>query len=351
MRNIINKNNVRKSVRRVINFIEGSNITLTIDDNAAENRTDITIESTGGGGVSDGLKGDINVSGTSWTIVDSAVTNDKISDVDASKVTQNSSNRFVTDTEKSTWNSKADGTHTHAISDITNLQTELDGKANVLSRDTALVLETDFYNVTSPFSQGLTGTAVSSGTVTAIAAVPNHPGIVALRDSTTANGGYRVMTDVTAFRIAGGEKFVCSFQVRSARATTTSYMGFFDSTTNVAPTDAACFVITANGSTITMRGRTRANNTATDTVITFNPSINTWYTAIIEVNSNASSVNFSIFNESGTNVYSQDLANLPTAAGRETGAGVAAYESTTDAASDILYLDYLRIELNRTLTR
>ena len=298
MRNIINKNNVRKSVRRVINFIEGSNITLTIDDNAAENRTDITIESTGGGG-----------GGASW------------------------------------------GSITGTLSSQTDLQTALDSKANVLSRDTALVLETDFYNVTSPFSQGLTGTAVSSGAIQQRSAEPNHPGIVALRDSTTANGGYRIMTDVTAFRIAGGEKFVCSFQVRSARATTTSYMGFFDSTTNVAPTDAACFVITANGSTITMIGRTRANNTATDTVVTFNPSINTWYTGIIEVNSNASSVNFSIFNESGTNVYSQNLANLPTAAGRETGAGVAAYESTTDAAADILHLDYLRIELNRTLTR
>lgn len=320
MRNIINKNNVRKSVRRVINFIEGSNITLTIDDNAAENRTDITIESTGGGG-----------GGASWGSINGTLSS------------QTDLNTAL--------NNKADSIHTHSISDVTGLQTALDSKANVLSRDTALVLETDFYNVTSPFSQGLTGTAVSSGTVTAIAAVPNHPGIIALRDSTTANGGYRIMTDVTAFRIAGGEKFVCSFQVRSARATTTSYMGFFDSTTNVAPTDAACFVITANGSTITMIGRTRANNTATDTVVTFNPSINTWYTGIIEVNSNASSVNFSIFNESGTNVYSQNLANLPTAAGRETGAGVAAYESTTDAAADILHLDYLRIELNRTLTR
>lgn len=319
MRSVIQRNGVLQGVRRALNFIQGSNITLTVADNPTENRVDVTIASTGGGG------------GASWGSINGTLSS------------QTDLNTAL--------NNKADSIHTHSISDVTGLQTALDSKANVLSRDTALVLETDFYNVTSPFSQGLTGTAVSSGTLTAVAAVPNHPGIVALRDSTTANGGYRVMTDVTAFRIAGGEKFVCSFQVRSARATTTSYMGFFDSTTNVAPTDAACFVITANGSTITMRGRTRANNTATDTVVTFNPSINTWYTGIIEVNSNASSVNFSIFNESGTNVYSQNLANLPTAAGRETGAGVAAYESTTDAAADILHLDYLRIELNRTLTR
>jgi hypothetical protein len=241
--------------------------------------------------------------------------------------------------------------HTHTISEITDLQNALDGKANVLSRDTALVLETDFYNVTSPFSQGLTGAATSSGAIQQRAGEPNHPGIVALRDSTTANGGYRVMTDVAAFRIAGGEKYVCSFQVRSARAGITSYMGFFDSTSIAAPADAACFVITANGTVITMTGRTRANNTATNTFVTFNPTINAWYTAVIEVNSAATSCNFSIFNESGTNVYNENLANLPTAAGRETGAGVAAYESTTDAAADILHLDYLRIEINRTLTR
>lgn len=149
MRNIVNKNNVRKSVRRSLNFIEGSNITLTIDDNAVDNRTDITIESTGGGGVSDGLKGDINVSGTSWTIVDNAVTNDKISDVDASKVVQNELNRFVTDDEKSTWYSKADESHNHAISDITDLQSKLDAKEE---------------KITNGF--GITGTSTKSVSLT-----------------------------------------------------------------------------------------------------------------------------------------------------------------------------------------
>ena len=51
-------------------------------------------------------------------------------DGDPTIIDQDSNHRFVTDTEKSTWNSKANGTHTHAISDVTNLQTSLDGKAN-----------------------------------------------------------------------------------------------------------------------------------------------------------------------------------------------------------------------------
>lgn len=58
--------------------------------------------------VPDGDKGDITVSssGTVWTIDNLAVTNAKINDVDGSKVTQSASYRLVTDTEKSTWNGK-----------------------------------------------------------------------------------------------------------------------------------------------------------------------------------------------------------------------------------------------------
>lgn len=35
--------------RRTINFIEGSNVTLTISDNPSSDRVDVTIASTGGG--------------------------------------------------------------------------------------------------------------------------------------------------------------------------------------------------------------------------------------------------------------------------------------------------------------
>lgn len=45
-------------------------------------------------------------------------------------ISQDADNRFVSDTEKGTWNGKADADHDHAIADVTDLSTALAGKAD-----------------------------------------------------------------------------------------------------------------------------------------------------------------------------------------------------------------------------
>ena len=54
---VVEKNGTAIGTRRSINFIEGSNVTLTVADDSSNEEVDVTISSTasGGGGVSLGL--------------------------------------------------------------------------------------------------------------------------------------------------------------------------------------------------------------------------------------------------------------------------------------------------------
>ena len=50
MKTLIKKLGTFISSRRTLNFIEGTNVTMTVTDNASTNAVDITINSSGGGG-------------------------------------------------------------------------------------------------------------------------------------------------------------------------------------------------------------------------------------------------------------------------------------------------------------
>ncbi len=73
--------------RRRLNFIEGSNVTLTIADDGAGEEVDITIAASSSG-LSDGDKGDITVSsgGTVWTIDNDVVTFAKMQNIATDRI-------------------------------------------------------------------------------------------------------------------------------------------------------------------------------------------------------------------------------------------------------------------------
>ena len=82
----VQENGVTIATRPTLNFIDGTNTTVAITDDAVNNRVDVEISSSGGGGsVADGDYGDITVSGTGtvWTVDNDVVTYAKMQNVSA----------------------------------------------------------------------------------------------------------------------------------------------------------------------------------------------------------------------------------------------------------------------------
>jgi hypothetical protein len=193
--------------------------------------------------------------------------------------------------------------------------------------------------------------AINSGTIAKIPGEPNHPGILRISSSTTANSGGYVLTEITAFRISGGEVFEIIFQPRvSGNANTTIRMGFLDTTSSTDATDGVYFELPANSLDIV--GKTANNGVRTTSTTIATLTVNTWYRCRIEINNNATQANFYVYDENGTLLGSTSITtNIPTALGRETGAGFVATNSGTTATL-LAYFDFMAVGYNgRELTR
>jgi hypothetical protein len=241
--------------------------------------------------------------------------------------------------------------HTHDYAASNHLHTGV--YAPVTSKTRAVIIESDCCSANIAGIPGLLGAAQSSGTSSGEVGNANHPGVINLLDSTTGNGGYRYMTDTSAFLIAGGENSVFVFKPRGVRAGESFRLGFQDSTAiQTQPTDGVWFQYTANGTTGTILGRCKNNAGPTDTNTSYNTTVNTWYVGTIDINAVASLVTFTIYDAAGAVLWTNTVSgNIPKAAGRECGWGMIAGETSTDAAAIILSMDYLRLEIVRDLVR
>jgi len=192
---------------------------------------------------------------------------------------------------------------------------------------------------------------ISLGTQAKIAGVASHPGILRISSSTTANSGGYILTDINAFLIGGGEIFEVIFQPLVANNTnTTIRMGFLDATTYVDAVDGAYFELSPGS--LAIKGKTASNSIRSTTATSYTLTVSTWYRARLEVNSNATQVNFYVYDDSGTQLWTDSLTtNIPTALGRNTGAGVIATNSGITATA-LVYFDYMAVGIiNRNLTR
>lgn len=193
---------------------------------------------------------------------------------------------------------------------------------------------------------------ISSGTQGAIAGNANHPGILRLSSSTTANSGAILSTYGTTtgnaiqFLIGGGE--YSSFILRPQTLTnTTIRAGHIDTGSSGDATDGVYFEIVA-GEVV---GKCSSNSARTSTSTLATLSTNTWYRLMYAVNYNATSVWFGVFDENGSLLGSGTVTtNIPTAAGRQCGHGLIATNSGT-TASNLVEIDYMNLGIARPLTR
>lgn len=201
---------------------------------------------------------------------------------------------------------------------------------------------TEFLAAATTMNAPFTGAAVSSGTaaLNTTNQTLDHPGVLRLSDSTTANGGYRVQTDANSIRLGGGESFELVFNP-AVFTNITARFGFHDATTSADAVDGVYFEYSGSGAT-TCKASSNSTRTTSATIATLSTA--TWYRGVIKIDRTAANATCTIYDANGVSLGSQTVSsNIPTAAGRETQAGVIATENSVSAAAAIIDVDYMAL--------
>lgn len=209
------------------------------------------------------------------------------------------------------------------------------------------------------FGSGISG---GVGTVTSGSGDKNHPGTNIIRSLANGiNSGYYFYTLTTAIEIEGTEYFmgILTFpNIITGTNTTVSRIGYWDSITSTEPVDCIMFRIIGNNTGWDFYGVTRSNNAETNTSTIFSTFSNTdFYNVFLRVNSDASRVDFYIYNSTNgvTDLLWNDsiTTNIPKGSSRVLGGGAMGYlqGNTSSAIINILEMDYLEMDKEKILIR
>lgn len=205
------------------------------------------------------------------------------------------------------------------------------------------------YHLAGVATANFPNAAVASGTMAFVNSLDEHPGYMTITSSTTTNSGAQsfLFGSQASMNFQGGEVYECIWQPKVASNTaTTTRLGFLDTITSTDAVDGAYFEVPAGSFAVV--GKTSNNSTRTTSATIATIAVNTWYRFRINVNRNASSVTFSIYDANGALLGSQtNSANIPTAAGREFGAGFISTNSGT-VATLLSWLDFQSVQLGGT---
>jgi hypothetical protein len=223
-------------------------------------------------------------------------------------------------------NSLVSGTNIKTIESFSILGS---GNLPILDRDNVYIFN-DLISATA--LQPLIGSAISTGTFvqnTTNFSV-NSFGVCRTTKSATANSGYRVMSDVNAIRIKGGEIYrqrFCPLNITTA----TRRMGFHDATSITDAVDGVYAEYSLSGNLV-LKASNNSTRTTTSAVATL--SLNTWYTIEIIIANGATGATLNLYNSTGVLSSSVSLptaTNIPTGVGRECGVGFITTGSSTTA--------------------
>jgi len=175
-------------------------------------------------------------------------------------------------------------------------------------------IEVEFMGQSVDINVPFVSRAISSGAFAQQGSIDDHPGIWRITSAAGANSGgmfglVNVSTQTGVLVLFGGE--VAEFVIQPlVIANTTMRFGFHDENTLASnPTDGAWINISA----ATLTGQTRNAGSGSTTVSSYAISANTWYRLRVEVNSDATLITFSVYDMSGTLLWSDTLAtNIPT---------------------------------------
>jgi len=186
---------------------------------------------------------------------------------------------------------------------------------------------------------------VASGTTPNQPGDANHPGITRFKSSTNANSGVQFECYGSALLLAGSETTDLVFRPQTLPLTTFRF-GFHNIYASSADAVDGCYIESVDG---TISGKTANNSARSATGTNYLTVTNTWYRARVTINADATRVDFYLYAEDGTLLWTDFLTtNIPTA--RKTGHSIITTNSGTTAV-DLIDVDYLNIWIPKTLVR
>jgi spore coat protein U-like protein len=184
--------------------------------------------------------------------------------------------------------------------------------------------------------------AINGGTRNVATSEPKHPGVWNISSSASANSGGSFSINNTCMVLSGGEKTTIIFKTAPQILDVKRMTGFLSSNSATAPQYGAYCDITDG----VIKGATVNNGPASYTATTYTLAANTWYRLVIEVNSDATQVTYTLYADDSDTILWQDTlsTSIPTGA---LGQADVCYMVSPSSATVIGYIDYMDIVLPR----